>query len=574
MKRLTLKKLIVISQSESRSLEIPFSAGLNIILGGNKTGKSSIIKSIFTTLGCECPKVEADWKKLISEYILFFSSNEDDFCIQRMKDRYTLYSVDKDGIYSCIIDTSHFPEYSNALMDVLQVNMPCIDNRGHELNITPPLLFRFQYIDQDAGWGNIGQAFTNASYIENWKDNTNKYVSGYLTDEYFALNSQLTKKQNEIKEAKIEYAHNEAFVNRIGKIITVQQEISPVDVQNALEELLAVTDALRKKQFETQSRIAFTENELFIINQQLKVAKKNQAEAKKDASFAMSQSDVIICPVCGAQYDNSIDKQLHIAAEHAAAENLIDFLTNQTTILKAQLKALKDEIQTINTNIHLNEKQIHTYTKQLSYRAYFVDEGKRDVFLSCQQELKALKTDIDNLIGAKSIIDDRMHEMTSRKRSKEIRNLISAYCGTVADQINVPRTFIKLKDFVQVIDKSGSDTPRLVYMYHVALYLYNLERIRSPFNFLVIDTPNQQGQDDDNLNRIFGSLKLLQSTNGQVIIGTERATGLEHEAQNVVCLNEKRRCLTTEHYREHLALSQHLHTLGLNWVHDNYSREE
>lgn len=51
MKRLIIKKLIVISQSESRSLEVPFSKGLNIILGGNKTGKSSIIKSIFILLG-------------------------------------------------------------------------------------------------------------------------------------------------------------------------------------------------------------------------------------------------------------------------------------------------------------------------------------------------------------------------------------------------------------------------------------------------------------------------------------------------------------------------------------------
>lgn len=69
MKRLTITKLIVISQSESRSLEVPFSKGLNIILGGNKTGKSSIIKSIFTTFGCECRRVEKDWTKIISTYI-------------------------------------------------------------------------------------------------------------------------------------------------------------------------------------------------------------------------------------------------------------------------------------------------------------------------------------------------------------------------------------------------------------------------------------------------------------------------------------------------------------------------
>lgn len=83
MKRLTIKKLIVISQSESRSLEVPFEDGLNIVLGGNKTGKSSIIKSIFITLGCECKRVETDWKKLISSYLLFIKYGEKQFCIVR-----------------------------------------------------------------------------------------------------------------------------------------------------------------------------------------------------------------------------------------------------------------------------------------------------------------------------------------------------------------------------------------------------------------------------------------------------------------------------------------------------------
>ena len=573
MKRLILRKLIVISQNESKSLEIPFSVGLNIIIGGNKTGKSSLIKSVFTTLGCECPKVETDWKNLISESILFFSADEDDFCIRRMKDRYTLYSVSKDDSYSCIIDTSHHTEYSNALMNILQVNMPCIDNRGQELNITPPLLFRFQYIDQDAGWGDIGQAFTNLRYIEKWKENTNKYVSGYLTDEYFALKSQSIKKQGEIKDAKIKYAHNEAFVNRIESIISSSAAMSPDDVQQALEDLLAATDALRKEQFEIQSAIAHTENELFIINQQLRSAKKNQIEAKKDASFAMTQGDTVICPVCGAHYDNSIEKQLHIAAEHATSENLIDFLTGQSSLLKEKLKTLKDSLSAVCGSIHSNEQQVQAYPRQLSYRTYFVDEGKRDVFLSCKRELQGLQLEIENMIGAKSLIDDRLKEMKSPKRAKEVRSQIERYCGTVADQINLSRTFIKLNDFVQVINKSGSDTPRLVYMYHVALYLYNLDRIKSPFSFLVIDTPNQQGQDDDNLNRIFNSLKLLQRTDGQVLIGTERETGMEHDAQNVICLKEKRRCLTSEHYAEHLALSQKLHSFGLNWVHEKYIEE-
>ena len=85
MKRLTIKKLIVISQSESRSLEVPFENGLNIILGGNKTGKSSIIKSIFTTLGCECKRIESDWKKLISTYLLLFEYGKNSYCSSRQE---------------------------------------------------------------------------------------------------------------------------------------------------------------------------------------------------------------------------------------------------------------------------------------------------------------------------------------------------------------------------------------------------------------------------------------------------------------------------------------------------------
>lgn len=185
MKRLIITKLIVISQSESRSLEIPFSKGLNIILGGNKTGKSSIIKSIFTALGCECRRVEKDWTKIISTYILYFEYGIESYCIVREKRRFQLFQQDvASQKHTCLIETNFFHEYSNKLMQIFGVNMPCVSNKGETFNITPPLLFRFQYIDQDDGWNKIGDSFRNAAYIKDWKKNTNKYACGYLSDEY------------------------------------------------------------------------------------------------------------------------------------------------------------------------------------------------------------------------------------------------------------------------------------------------------------------------------------------------------------------------------------------------------
>lgn len=252
MKRLAIKKLIVISQSESRSLEVPFENGLNIILGGNKTGKSSIIKSIFTTLGCECKRIETDWKKLISAYLLFFKYGEKQFCVVRQGKKFQIFENNEDS-YSCIIETETFHEYSNCLMDILEIKMPCIS-----------------------------------------------------------------------------------------------------------------------------------------------------------------------------------------------------------------------------------------------------------------------------------------------------------------------------RDFVQIIDRTGSETPRLVYMYQSALYLYNLYRTNSPFNFYVVDTPNQQGQDAENLGSIFKSLELFLSDEGQVIVGTERETGLEGKASNVIKLTEKRRCLNTINYSKHLELLEELQKTAISWVAFNH----
>lgn len=55
----------------------------------------------------------------------------------------------------------------------------------------------------------------------------------------------------------------------------------------------------------------------------------------------------------------------------------------------------------------------------------------------------------------------------------------------------------------------------------------------------MVDTPNQQGQDADNLQSIFESLELFLSNEGQVIVGTERETGIEKMSKQCNYANRK-----------------------------------
>ena len=571
MKRLMIRKLIVISQSESRSLEVPFEKGLNIILGGNKTGKSSIIKSIFTTLGCECKRVEADWKKLVSTYLLFFKYGERQFCIVRQDKKFQIFeNINND--FSCIIETNAFHEYSNCLMDILEIKMPCISKDGKQFNITPPLLFRFQYIDQDEGWSKIADSFKNVAYIKDWKANTNKYVCGYLDDSYYALQAQKAEHILERDDKKKELNYNQNFVSRITSTLTRIEDIESVeDVTTDIELLLAKAEELRKLQFSYNAEMTVLENDIYINQHKLHIVEHNLIETKKDIEYAMTQEDELICPFCGTIYSNGINEQLNITSDYAHCENLIAELKSSISVATKELEELKNKYNDVSVEIQSIEQKVQNTQELLSYSSIYKSKGQFEIYESCKRQLDVLQGEINSCVSKIAITDEKINEKKSKERSKDIREDIERYCRTLADAINVPKTFIKLRDFVQVINRTGSETPRLVYMYQSALYLYNLERAYSPFNFYVVDTPNQQGQDTENLGSIFKSLELFLSDEGQVIVGTERETGMEEKASNVIKLTGKRRCLNNINYKKHIELLEKLQKTAISWVADNHN---
>lgn len=574
MKRLTIKKLIVISQSESRSLEVPFENGLNIILGGNKTGKSSIIKSIFTTLGCECKSIEADWKKLISSYLLFFNYGEKQLCIVRQGKKFQIFKY-SDHAYACVIETEAFHEYSNCLMDILEINMPCISKDGKQFNVIPPLLFRFQYIDQDDGWNKIADSFSNVAYVKDWKPNTNKYVCGYLDDAYYKLQAKKAEQTLIKDDKKKELNYNQNFVSRISSTLTQIEDMQSVDeVTTNIESLLAKSEELRKMQFYYNAEMNVLENDIYVNHHKLHTVEHNLVETKKDIEYAMSQDDELVCPICGTIYANGLDEQLNITSDYAHCEKLIEELKNSISVSTGKLEELKEKYRTVSLEIQSIEQQIQNSQDLLSYSSFYKNKGQYEIYESCKGQLDVIQKEIDSYVSKIALIDDKINEQKSKERSQNIREDIENYCRILADAINLSKTFIQLRDFVQVINRTGSETPRLVYMYQSALYLYNLSRAYSPFNFYVVDTPNQQGQDADNLESIFKSLELFLSAEGQVIVGTERKTGMEEKANNVIKLTEKRRCLNNINYNKHIELLEKLQKAAISWVANNYKMKK
>ena len=563
MERLTLKRLILISEKEKHSQEITFCEGLNIILGDNKTGKSSIIKSIFYTLGCELKKIEPEWKELISAYLLFIGYGEREFCILRQKKKYQIFeSINKS--YQCIINTENYNEFCNCFMSILKINIPfIIKNKGDKINITPPLLFRFQYIDQDEGWNKIADSFSNVGYIVDWKTNTNKYVSGYLEEKYYDLVSKKATETIKKEEKKKEFVHNESFVNRITSTLTdINEYDSMDDLSNTLELLIVENEQLQKDYFSLKNQISMVENEIYMNQCKLNTVENNMIETKKDIEFAMTLEKELICPICGTKYENGLSEQMDISFDYAHCEKLKNELCEQLSNEHNELDTLSKKYNELSDKIFSNNKKIKQSQKLLSFTKFYQNKGQLEIYEKCQKQLSVLQKEIDAIDIDINKLTVEINKLKSKKRSNEIKCEIESYCAKIASVINIPLNFIKLKDFVQQINKTGSEGSRLVYMYQTALYLYNLNRKPSPFNFIVIDTMNQQGLDQSNLESLFKSLELLSSSQGQVIIGTERLTGVEHLASNVFTLREYRKCLNSNMYDIHIHIFKELQKIA------------
>ncbi len=502
---------------------------------------------------------------------MFFKYGERQFCIVRQDKKFQIFeNINND--FSCIIETNAFHEYSNCLMDILEIKMPCISKDGKQFNITPPLLFRFQYIDQDEGWSKIADSFKNVAYIKDWKANTNKYVCGYLDDSYYALQAQKAEHILERDDKKKELNYNQNFVSRITSTLTRIEDIESVeDVTTDIELLLAKAEELRKLQFSYNAEMTVLENDIYINQHKLHIVEHNLIETKKDIEYAMTQEDELICPFCGTIYSNGINEQLNITSDYAHCENLIAELKSSISVATKELEELKNKYNDVSVENQSIEQKVQNTQELLSYSSFYKSKGQFEIYESCKRQLDVLQGEINSCVSKIAITDEKINEKKSKERSKDIREDIERYCRTLADAINVPKTFIKLRDFVQVINRTGSETPRLVYMYQSALYLYNLERAYSPFNFYVVDTPNQQGQDTENLGSIFKSLELFLSDEGQVIVGTERETGMEEKASNVIKLTGKRRCLNNINYKKHIELLEKLQKTAISWVADNHN---
>ncbi|MEH6949704.1 hypothetical protein V7068_22215, partial [Bacillus sp. JJ634] len=328
-----INRLIVISDTEKASIELNFYDGLNIIAGKNTTGKSSLLKSLFYTFGGEV-KFDGDWKKLEKRVLVFFSFKNNNYIIERKKNKYFIFSCNKEFKIESGIELS-FTELSEFFMGLLQINMSWLDKSGKSVPVSLPHIMAFSYIDQDTGWQEFGKSFKRLDYVLKWKDKLIKYIVGYQNDEYFKVKKDIEAKGLLMKELNKKYATNKEFLTAV--VSSLDSDLEPPTFEDN-DKLINEIKNTERKISHFKELNASLRNNLYDKQLLLRALKRNSHEIAEDHKFSANLDENIICPVCGVEHHNDIFARADLIKDIQISNDMI-------IALKDEINKIEEEIQ-------------------------------------------------------------------------------------------------------------------------------------------------------------------------------------------------------------------------------------
>jgi len=180
--------------------------------------------------------------------------------------------------------------------------------------------------------------------------------------------------------------------------------------------------------------------------------------------------------------------------------------------------------------------------------------GAESAFEAFESELLILKAKIDEALSQIEIFSAKLAELTSAKRTKEILTLFRTSYASAILALNLPIVDTKKARLNSRPNVSGSGGPRAVLAYYSALWRTSLGPHGSYSVPLVIDSPQQLGQDEENLPRMIKFIANEMPDSAQVILGIETPT--EESFGQIVELNEPYHLLNTNDFEKVDALVQ------------------
>lgn len=548
MKNLRFEKLELLSLVERTARTIKFHPKLTVIKGPNDVGKSSVIKSLYWAFGAAPKSIHRKWNEAKIKALVTFTIDGVRHSILRSGDTIAVFD-DQDQVLICT--RSITKELGPFIADKLRFGL-VLSNRQGEPEIPPPAFaFLPFYVNQEGGWEKPFNSFDHLGQYADFKNSVIDYHSGILGNEYYELAAERRKLK---LEQDVLAGERRTIGKAVGKLGLEADfsglELTLADHEEAIEGLLVRLKDIREIRQRRAAQLADALDQRSALDSQVRIAKQAIFELEKDAKFAASlDRPEILCPTCGTLHQNDFANRFGILDDREACFEFLTRSGQEMRKLSEVVSRAQSEVRDADKAIAEIQVQLDEKQGAVSLRDVIKMEGRRAAAGLFDEQLRNLDEQIGNFASRISDIEDKQDTFKDKKRREKIESFYAQLMLRYLKQLDVAAIdHAAVSKINGRISDTGSDQPRAVLAYDLAL-LRTIYEFEGSFTApMVLDSPNQQDQDAANVAAMIKLIISERPGTGQTILGTVSMHGVDVKDGEVLEFDQKLSVLRPEEF--------------------------
>ena len=532
-----------------------------IIRGGYKSGRSSLLMSLYSTLGAEIKTFSQQWLQDKIVTLLKISLNGVVLQFLHIGKMYYVFDANGKERYRAVNSCAN----SRQLETLLGFNLTFTDNQEGRTRMPMEFMFMPFYISQDKGWDQPLRSFEGVN-VYGGKKNALYYYTGVINDDYFLVCNNLDEVNAKIKkeEGRLEYERDFAAYVR-EKMRQTRVSVTNVDFENEKAEFLEKVNIMKKKQGELMAELKKLYDKRSYIDFRKQQMHENLDEINKDLKFARNQKENITCPMCGAHVSNDDIAVYGMIEDRNMCKNAILEYDEGLHKIEDKIARLEEKSEELKSEIEKLELALEEKKKDISLGQYLdsIMYDHLDKTLNLRErETVRRKTELES--EQYSLLEkEEMLRGNARKELVEedfVKYVLSAYKKL---NVSINENMLRNIKFGSKISDGGSTRTRGVvaytYGYCELIKKYN-GRLFCP---IVIDEPNQNGINRKGLESMYNFMMNDKPEGSQLILAVSNDANIETDGAIVVDLEAQKELLVKSDFE---AVRDEVETLlGENW---------
>jgi hypothetical protein len=547
MKKLRFESLELLSLRESKGRKIKFHPRLTVITGANDVGKSSVIKSLYWAFGAAPKITHPVWAAANIKALVTFSVDDRRYRILRDHDTFGVFDDAETLLLSTSRITKDLAPFIGNLLDFKIV----FSNRAGEPEIPPPAYaFLPFYLDQDGGWSEQLASFADLGQYPKFKKPLLEFHTGILPNEYYELEAEKRAIQVEQRELEADRRVVRKAISRFDLDASFDGlELSVEGHEEALEALLKRLKQVREVRQERADKLAEVLDQRSMLEQQARIVRASASERERDAKFAGDLPEEVFCPTCGTVHRNDFANRFAIVEDREACFEFLADVQQKIGTLASQASKAESDVREADATLAEIQGSLDEKQGDVTLLEVIESRGKRIAADLFESQLTELDAGIASFIEKISDIDDGLSALKDKRRRNEIVRYYSGYVLAYLKELDVTNYSADAMTKIPArVSETGSDLPRAILAYFLAILRTIHEHSTSLFAPIVVDSPNQQDQDAVNVGAMIDLIIRSRPEDAQVVLGTVSLHGRDILDGEVVEFVDKLSVLRTIEY--------------------------